>query len=161
MTSAEWSAFAIALMVMVIGTLGTVLPALPGLPLIWLAMLVYGIVEGFESITVTFLGLALAVVIVAEVADYFARAWGARRFGASRAGAVGAVVGSLVGLFFLPIGLLAGPFVGAVVGELISGRTASESIRAGWGGLIGALSSLVVKVTVAIAMTVVFVVTVL
>src|SRR5690606_41446217 len=104
MTSTEWSAFAIALMVMVLGTLGTVLPALPGLPLIWLAMLVYGIAEGFESITVTFLGLALAVVIVAEVADYFARAWGARRCGASRAGAGGAARGCLAGVVFLSNG---------------------------------------------------------
>lgn len=161
MSPVEWSMFGIAVCVMVVGVLGTVVPILPGLPLIWLAMLIYGIIEGFESIDAAFLGLTLAVLIAAEAADYLGRAWGARRFGASRAGALGAVLGSLAGLFFLPLGLFVGPFLGAVIAELLSGRSASASIRSGWGGLIGTLGSMAVKLTVAIGMTIVFVVKVL
>lgn len=157
----EWTAFIIAICVMLVGVAGTVVPLLPGLPLIWLTMLVYAFIEGFESVDAAFLILTLIVLIAAEAADYFGRAWGARRFGATKRGALGAVVGSLVGLFFLPLGLIVGPFLGVVVAELLAGRTTSESIRAGWGGLLGTLGSMVVKFTIAVGMTIVFAVRVL
>src|SRR5690606_24483399 len=91
-------------------------------------------IEGFESIDAAFLGLTLAVLIAAEAADYLGRAWGARRFGASSAGALGAVLGSRAGLFFLPLGLFVGPFLGAVSADLLSGRSASASIRSAGAG---------------------------
>lgn len=161
MSPAEWTAFGIAICVMLVGVLGTIVPLLPGLPLIWLTMLIYAIVEGFKRVDAAFLGLTLGVLIAAEAADYLGRAWGARRFGASKAGALGAVLGSLVGLFFLPLGLVVGPFLGVVIAELLSGRTTSESVRAGWGGLVGTLGSMAVKLAVAVGMTIVFVVRVL
>lgn len=158
MNVTDWTVFALAVIVMLAGILGTVVPFLPGLPMIWAAMLIYGIIEGFASIDAVFLVVTLAVVIATEVADYFARAWGARRFGASKAGAVGAVAGSIIGLFFLPLGLILGPFLGVFIAELMAGRSTTESIRAGWGGLIGTLGSMAVKLVVAITMTIVFVV---
>lgn len=157
----ESIAFGVAILLILVGALGTVIPVLPGLPLIWLTMLGFGFVEGFTRVDGRFLTITLAVLIAAEVADHWGRAWGARRFGASKAGAVGAVVGSFAGLFFLPLGLFLGPFLGAVVAELISGRTTTESVRAGFGGLIGALGSMVVKVIIAIGMLIAFIVTVL
>lgn len=156
MSAAEWTAFFIALLAMLVGIAGTVVPLLPGLPLIWLAMLGYAFVERFEKVDAAFLGVSLAVLIAAEAADHLGRAWGARRFGASKSGALGAVLGSLAGLFFLPVGLIVGPFVGAAAAELLAGRTPSESIRAGWGGLIGALGSMAVKLAVAAGMTIAF-----
>lgn len=161
MTPTDWTVFAIAVIVMLAGILGTIVPFLPGLPMIWAAMLIYGIIEGFASVDAAFLVVTLAIVIATEVADYFAKAWGARRFGASKAGAVGAVIGSLIGLFFLPVGLVLGPFLGVVIAELMAGRSAEASVRAGWGGLIGTLGSMAVKFVVAITMTIVFVVRVL
>ncbi len=85
------------------------------------------------------------------------RAWGARRYGAGQAGTWGAVIGALAGLFFLPLGLLLGPFLGALIGELWAGRSLEDSVRAGWGGLLGTLGSIVVKFAVAVAMTIAFV----
>lgn len=161
MVLGEWVAFGVGIVVMLVGVLGTVVPVLPGIPLIWITMLLFAIVEKFERVDTRFLGITLAVMIAAEAADHLGRAWGARRFGASKAGAWGAVIGAIVGLFFLPIGLVLGPFLGVVVAELMSGRTTAESIRAGWGGLIGALGSMAVKLTVAIGLTIAFVVKVL
>lgn len=158
---AEWIAFGVAIALMIAGVLGTVIPVLPGLPLIWGTMLVFGIVEGFERIDAGFLWLFLAVTVAAEVADHLARAWGARRYGAGRVGTWGALLGSIVGLFFLPLGLVLGPFLGVLVAELLSGRTLDQSMRAGWGGLIGALGSIAVKLVVGVGMTIAFVVKVL
>lgn len=156
-----WVFFVVALLFMIVGALGTVVPVLPGLPMIWLASLGFALVDGFERVDWPFLGWLLLVTVAAEVADHLGRVWGARRFGAGRAGAWGAVIGALVGLFFLPVGLVLGPFLGALLGELLAGRTLPESVRAGWGGLVGTLGSMAVKVVVAVGMTVAFVVKVL
>lgn len=161
MTAGLWIGFAVALIVMLVGALGTVVPVLPGLPLVWAAMVGFGLLEKFERLDWTFLGINLAVVVAAEVLDYYGRAWGARKFGAGKAGAAGAVVGAFAGLFFLPVGLILGPFLGVLVAELLAGRTADESIRAGWGGLIGTVGSIVLKIAVALGMTAAFIVKVL
>lgn len=155
---AQWIAFVVSLLFMAVGVAGTVVPVLPGVPLIWLAMLGFGIVDKFQRVDATFLVITALVVVASEATDYLTRAWGAKRFGAGRAGTWGAVIGAMAGLFFLPLGLLLGPFLGALTGELLSGRSMQESLRAGWGGLIGTLSSIVVKFAVAVALTVAFVV---
>ncbi|HLT58639.1 MAG: DUF456 domain-containing protein [Limnochordales bacterium] len=157
----EWTAFAVALLFMVIGVLGTLVPVLPGIPLIWLAALGFGFVDGFERVDWPFLGGLLLVTVAAETADHLGRMWGARRFGAGRAGAWGAIVGGLAGLFFLPAGLFLGPFLGALAAELLSGRPLEESMRAGWGSLVGTLGSMAVKFVVAVGMTIAFAVKVL
>lgn len=157
----ETIAFLLAVVLMLVGVAGTLMPALPGLPLIWLTMLGYGAVEGFKEMDAQFLTITLVVVALSFFSEHYAKAWGARRFGAGRAGAWGAVIGSIVGLFFMPIGLVLGPFLGALLAELMAGRTASEAVRAGWGGLIGVLGSVVVNVVLALSLTVAFVIKVI
>lgn len=154
-------AFILAVVLMLVGVAGTLMPALPGLPLIWLTMLGYGAVEGFQEMDAQFLTITLVVVAISFISEHYAKAWGARRFGAGRAGAWGAVIGSIVGLFFMPIGLVLGPFLGALLAELMAGRPASEAVRAGWGGLIGVLGSVVVNVVLALSLTVAFVIKVI
>ncbi|MFZ5816624.1 MAG: DUF456 domain-containing protein [Bacillota bacterium] len=158
---AETIAFLLALAAMVVGIIGTFIPALPGLPIIWLAMLGYGFFEGFREMTTAFLVATLLVVAVTQVAEHYARAWGAKTFGAGRAGAWGAVIGSLAGLFFMPLGLVLGPFLGALIAELLAGRNSQEALRAGFGGLVGVLGSVVVNVIVALSLTIAFVLKVL
>lgn len=152
----EWTVV-VAVAVMVAGIVGTVVPMLPGLPLIWVTLLVFALVEGFDRVDGTFLGVTLLVTVAAEAGEYYVRAWGARRFRAGRAGAWGAVLGALAGLFFLPLGLVLGPFLGALTAELLSGRNLPQALRAGWGGLVGTLGFLPVKLALAIGMTVAFV----
>ncbi|MDF2631182.1 MAG: hypothetical protein K0R39_5013 [Symbiobacteriaceae bacterium] len=154
----EWAAFAIALVVMCIGILGTFLPALPGIPLIWVAMLGYALFEGFEDIGATFLVVTFLVVALTQVAEHYSRAWGAKKWGAGKAGAWGAVIGSIAGLFFMPIGLVLGPFLGAMVFELIAGRETKDAFKAGIGGLVGVLGSILINVIVGIGMVIAFII---
>lgn len=153
-----WIVFGLTVVVMLVGVVGTVVPILPGIPLIWAMMLVFAIVEKFERIDPLFLVVTFVITAATEVADQLGRAWGARRFGAGKAGTWGSIIGGIGGLFFLPVGLVLGPFLGVLVAELLAGRSTSESIRAGWGGLIGALGSMGVKLVVAFALTVAFVI---
>lgn len=157
----ETVAFVLALVVMLVGVIGVLLPAIPGIPLIWVAMLVYGLFDGFEQMSVNFLVVTFVVVVGAQVAEHYAKAWGAQRFGAGRAGTWGAVIGSIIGIFFMPLGLVVGPFAGALLGELLAGRPTKEAMRAGWGGLVGVLGSVVINFMIAIALTVSFIVRVL
>lgn len=150
-------AFIVAILVMIAGIAGTFIPAIPGMPLIWLAMLGYGVVEGFREMRPWFLVTTLIVVILSQVAEHYAKAWGAKRYGAGKAGTWGAVIGSIAGLFFMPIGLILGPFLGALIGELLAGRSTEEALKAGWGGLVGVLGSVVVNVIFAITLTLAFI----
>lgn len=155
---AQTVAFVVALVVMIAGTICTFFPTLPGIPIIWATMLVYGLIEGFHEMSVTFLVVTLLVAIGCQVAEHYAKAWGAQKFGAGKAGAWGAVIGSIVGLFFMPFGLVLGPFLGAMLFELIAGRTTKEALRAGWGGLVGVLGSVLVNFLVALGLTIAFVI---
>jgi hypothetical protein len=147
----------VALLFFLAGLAGILLPILPGHPLIWVGMLVYGLLTGFERIGWSFLLwqglLALAGVLV----DYPASAWGARRYGGSRAAVWGAVAGALVGGLVLgPVGVVVGPFLGAVAGEFLVGRSSAQAFRAGIGTVVGFLGGLVLKLGLAAAMIIWF-----
>jgi len=55
----------------------------------------------------------------------------------------------IVGLFFGPLGIIFGPFIGAVVGELVVGKNSPDALRAGFGTFIGFLAGTAVKLVVA------------
>jgi uncharacterized protein YqgC (DUF456 family) len=57
-----------------------------------------------------------------------------------------------VGLFFGVVGLLLGPFVGALIGELFAGGTLQRATNVGVGAWIGFLVGTVLKLGVCFAM---------
>jgi uncharacterized protein len=119
------------------GLAGTILPLLPGPVLIWAGMLVYGLIAGFENLSFGFLAIQALLVLCLFGLDYLFSALGTRYFGGSRAALAGASVGLLAGIFFFPVGLLIGPFLGAALAELIIRRKTAQAIRSGFGASIG------------------------
>ncbi len=155
------AAFITASLFFAAGIVGTFAPVLPGSPLIWLGMLIFGFMTGFEKLNwVFFLLQGLLAASVLGV-DYLATALGSRYFGASKAAVFGALLGLIVGLFFFPIGLLVGPFAGAVLCELIFTRNPDTALRSGLGAVIGFWSGVVVKLILEIGMIVWFFIKVL
>jgi uncharacterized protein YqgC (DUF456 family) len=77
---------------------------------------------------------------------------GAKRVGASKLAVAGAVLGTFAGLFFGPVGLFAGPFVGALGGELIHGREVRKATKVGFGTWLGIVFGIVLKLGLAFAM---------
>lgn len=147
-----------AIIVMFVGVLGTFLPVIPGIPLIFLAMVGYGFSEGFRVMSPTYLGINLVFVLVAMALDYLGTAWGARRFGASSSGAWGAAAGGFIGLVVLgPIGLFAGPFIGAVAGELMRGRSLDSALEAGIGTILGLAGASAIRFILALGMVIGFI----
>lgn len=137
----------------VVGLLGSFFPIFPSTWLILGAALLHGLLTGFAEASLGLWVVLGLLGVAALLLDNVAAMVGAARFGASRWGIWGAVIGSLLGLVVLPpIGLLVLPLVGALVGELLAGRTLAPALRATWGTLLGMLGGVFVRLILHIAM---------
>jgi len=128
------------------GLVGCLLPVVPGPPLNFLALILLSLARGWEPFDATFLIVMAGVTVVVTVLDFVVPALGAKRFGATRAGVWGSVLGMIAGiLFFPPFGMFIGAFVGAVAGELAAGREGPSALRAGWGVFMGTMLATALK----------------
>ena len=147
----------LATILVAVGLLGTVLPVLPGLPLVFGGMLLAAWAGGFEQIgLVTIVVLGLLTLLSLGI-DFWATAVGAKRVGASRKAIAGAVIGTVAGLFFGPLGIFVGPFAGALAGELahrrsLGQRDLGDAAKIGFGTWLGIVFGVVLKLTLAFAM---------
>lgn len=149
--------YVIAAVLAVIGLVGTVLPAIPGLPLIFGGMLLAAWAGDFQKIGIPVLVVLGLLTLLSLAIDFFATMVGAKRVGASRKAIIGALLGTFAGLFFGPVGLFAGPFVGALTGELLHGRSLDQrglgqATKVGIGTWVGIVFGVVLKLTLAFAM---------
>jgi hypothetical protein len=151
--------WAVTLILMLAGLVGTVVPLVPGAILIFSGALVNAIAVG--TIGWGTVLLLLVLMLMAQAVDFLSGAAGAKYFGASRWGAIGGVLGAVVGIFFGLPGLLLGPLIGAVGGELLAGRGLLPAGKSGWGTFLGATAGLVAKVILGLLMVAVFAVSAL
>jgi uncharacterized protein len=145
-----------SLAMMVVGFVGSIMPGMPGVPIIYAGMWLAAWIDDFTRVgwvTLTILGIltALAVII-----DLVASVLGAKRVGASRQAMIGSVIGGIAGIFFGFIGLLLGPFIGAVAGELIARRSIANATRVGVATWIGFLVGTMAKIALAVSMLGIF-----
>lgn len=138
------------------GIAGVVLPVLPGAPLVWLGMVFAAWADGFTRVSGWTLAFLAALAASTLVIDVVASAFGAKRVKASRWAIVGAAVGTVIGLFFGLPGLVLGPFVGAVAGELATKRDWQAAGRVGVGTWLGLALGIAAKTAVVFAMLGVF-----
>jgi uncharacterized protein YqgC (DUF456 family) len=111
-----------AFLLLLVGIVGSVVPAVPGPPLGYVGLLLLQW-SGYGGFSTVFLWVWAGITIAVTVADNLLPAWMTKRFGGSRMAVIGSVLGLIAGtIFFAPIGLLVGPFLGALAGELINGR---------------------------------------
>jgi uncharacterized protein YqgC (DUF456 family) len=145
---------------LLVGIVGCVAPVLPGVPLAYLGLLFLHWTDGVQF-SWQFLTIWAVIVVVVQVLDYVIPSWGTKKFGGSKYGVWGSTLGLLIGLFMGPVGIVMGPFVGAVLGELLYFNRNSKSIqndnnmekkghlnkalRAGLGSFIGLLAGTILK----------------
>lgn len=149
----------VTLGLMAVGLFGAVYPVLPDSLLILAgAVLHHFTIKPAHSVGWWTLGTLAALCVLAHVVDFTAGAMGARKFGATRWGAFGGMVGGLVGaIFFFPLGLFLGPVVGALCGEtLFAGRALHPAMRSSWGTLLGTTAGMIGKAIIDVTMVVVF-----
>ena len=129
---------------LLVGILGCVLPVLPGVPLAYCGLLLLHATDKVQF-SWQFLVIWAVVTIVVQVLDSVVPIWGTKRFGGSKMGVWGSTLGLLVGLFFGPWGIVLGPFLGAVVFELIDGKNTRLALKAGWGSFVGLMTGTILK----------------
>jgi hypothetical protein len=134
------------------GLAGAVTPFLPGTPLILAGALLHAVLTDFAPIGAGRLAILALLTVVAESLDYLGGALGARRFGASRWGMLGAAAGALIGLLFGLPGLLLGALLGSTLAELLHRRRIEASLRAGAGTVLGLALGALGKIVIAVAM---------
>ena len=139
-----------------IGLAGIVLPALPGHMLILGGLVVAAWADGFQHVSGWTLGVIAVIALASYGIDFVSAAVSTKKLGASRRAMAGAAIGTLGGLFFGLPGLIAGPFVGAVIGELTETRDMRQAGRAGLAATIGFAIGTAVKVAFAFVMIAIF-----
>lgn len=149
----EIAAAIVFILFYLVGLIGLIVPVLPGVPLIAVGAVLAAWLTGFERLAGLELAWVIGLAVLAQVIDYVAGLLGASRFGASRAGLWGSVIGGLLGVvFFPPWGFLTGALVGAVIAEIVVGRELVAAVRSGLGALVGTLGGLVARLFIVIAM---------
>jgi uncharacterized protein YqgC (DUF456 family) len=153
----ETTALVLSIILFIAGLLGTILPVLPGAILIYLGMLLYGFMTKFETLNVNFFFLQGLVLVLIFSVDFLASVVGTRYFNGSKMAVWGASIGTILGLIILgPLGIVIGPFIGAVLAELMCGKLINQAIRVGFGTLVGILGGTVVKLCAEILMIIYF-----
>ncbi|MBQ2046476.1 MAG: DUF456 domain-containing protein [Muribaculaceae bacterium] len=146
----------LAVVCLLTGLAGCVIPVLPGPPISYLGILFLHFSEEYDYSLTTLLVL-LALVIVVTILDYVIPMLGSKYLGAGKWGSTGSFIGTIIGLFFLPWGLIVGPFLGAFIGEKISGKGWHDAFVAGTGSLVGFLVGTLIKVLLCLYMIWIFI----
>ncbi len=143
----------IGLMMALVAVVGSVIPVIPGPPLGVAALLVLSFAKNWEPFSLEFLIIAALLALLVVVLDYVLPAEGARRYGASRLGVIGSILGCVVGFFFIPpLGVFVGALMGAVAGELLANKSGHDAMRAGWGVFLGFILGTAIRLAFALVM---------
>ena len=148
--------YVIGAMLMVAGLVGAIMPALPGIPLIFGGVWLIAGVDGYRHVGLWWLLGIGFVGAVGLTMDLLAGALGAKRAGASRRAIWGALVGTVIGLFFGLPGLLLGPFLGGVLGELAAGNSVLRSTHVGMSAWVGLIFGTIIKLVSSVTMVALF-----
>lgn len=136
---------------MLVGILGSFLPVLPGPSISWLGLVLLYFTNAVPA-NYWILGSTLCLTIVITVLDYVIPAKGTRHFGGSSYGIWGTNIGLIVGIFApIPFGFIIGPFLGALIGELIYDyKDHNRALKAATGSFFGFLASSFMKFVVCV-----------
>ena len=138
-----------AIVLVIIGLAGCILPVIPGPPIALLGVLLIYFTHDGEISTAAIIVYSV-ITALTVILDYLIPSLGVKYFGGTKYGKWGSFIGTVLGLFFLPWGIVAGPFAGAVVGELLAHSTGRAAIKSGLGSLVGFLFGVLLKFVVCI-----------
>lgn len=146
----------LSLILVIAGIVGLLLPALPGIVLVFAGLVVAAWAEDFTYVGQGTLIFLLVLCLLGYVIDFLAGALGASRYGAGKYSIIGAAIGAVAGMFFGLPGILLGPFIGAVAGELYIRRDIRVAGLAGFGAWVGLVVGTAAKIAITFVMIGVF-----
>lgn len=143
----EISLLVVCFVLIVLGLVGTVIPIIPGPILSYIGYLILHSSDKYQFSTTNIVVVTILVVVV-TILDYVVPILGTKKFGGSKMGAIGSTVGLILGLFFAPIGIILGPFLGAFLFELMNGKGERDAFMSGLGSFVGFLFGTLLKISV-------------
>lgn len=147
----------LAIILMIVGFFGSFLPVIPGPPLNYAGLLLAHF-SRFADFSISLLIIVGIVTIIVQILDYVVPVWGTKKFGGTRYGSWGSIVGLILGTFCFSIGpmglvgIIGGPFIGAYIGEIIGGKNSKVALKAAFGSFIGFLAGTFMKIALVISM---------
>ena len=122
---------------------------------------IWGLLTGFNVMTLPFLGLLVGLTVLGEVIESLLGIVYVAKKGATRYGVTGVFLGGLIGAAVgnnvMPVigalvGSFAGAFLGAVFGEYYREKNIEPSLRIGWHAFFGKMLAIVVKHAIGMVM---------
>ena len=158
MTWIEYIALSVTSLIFLIGLATSLLPVVPGSLIVWSGIIIHKLWLGDDSVTWKIVIITGVITLIGQLADFVMGIWGARKFGASWKGALGAFLGAFVALFVPPplFWLIIGPVVGAIIGELLAGRTFKAGSKAGFGTVVGGIVAFALKFSLSVCIVALF-----
>ena len=151
----------VAIICALVGTVGCVVPIIPGGVITYVGYICLYFCSSAEVSTGWLVAFGLLTAAV-TIMDFVLPAYMSKRFGGSREGQIGATLGMLAGFFLGPFGILAGPFVGAVLGELLhNSKDRAKAFRVGVGSFLSFIVGTGAKLAISLWITVDIVIKVL
>lgn len=147
----------LGLLLVILGIIGSVLPVLPGPVTGWIGLLLLSLTKAVPM-NYYLLIITFVVAVLILILDYLIPGMGAKRFGGTKKGAVGATLGLLIGLLLpIPLGFVIGAFAGALIGELIADpKDIKRAFRSALGSFWGFLASTTMKLFTSIIFFVIY-----
>ena len=162
----DWLFITLGIIFLLVGLIGAILPGLPGPTISYIGLIFLELTKRVDQSTefLVIMGLIMAIV---TLLDYVVPIYGTKRFGGTKRGVWGSTIGLIIGIFVLPalgivlgpfglIGIIAGPFLGAYIGEATSGMDSGQAFKAAIGSFIGFLTGTFMKLAYSVVVGVYF-----
>ncbi len=141
----------IGLLLCLIGIVGSFLPIIPGPVTSWLGILLLNLTSVVEF-NLNFVLITLTVAISVGILDYLIPVLGVKKLGGTRSGQIGTTLGLIIALIILgPIGIIIGPFGGALLGEMSTKKSLQDSIKPAFGAFVGVVAGSVIKFLISLS----------
>ena len=134
----EWVWIILGLVLCLAGILGSFLPLLPGPPVAFVGLLLQ-LLRDPDPFSIRFVLLWGGMVALTLILDYYVPIWGTKKFGGTKYGVWGCMLGFLAAFWMGPWGIIIGPVVGAFIGELLAKQHSAHALRAAFGSFVGFL----------------------
>ena len=142
--------------IMIAGIIGSVIPVLPGPLSSWIGLCVFSNISNVQ-VSNKLLVITFVIAFGVFILDYIIPIYTSKKFGASKYGIIGASVGTVIGLFFPPFGIIFGAIIGAISGELFLNKNLKKSFKAAIGVFLGLLISGFSKALISVIYLVIYI----
>lgn len=152
-------AWVVTACLLIAGMVGCVLPVLPGHLILLIAAIANRLMLGREGSGLEWWSFVVlgALMAISQTMEMVSGAAGSKWFGGTKWGALGALLGSIAGMFFMPFGLLLGPLIGAFAFEMAFAKQESKPAAvSGVGSVVGVLAGMGIKIVIGALMLVWF-----